>query len=214
LWLEAKGLTDGKTLIPGDFRVYTRAEDGKSKNDHFQTMLEEANERDFEPSFVVFDSWYASLANLKRIRDYGWHWLTRLKSNRLVSPDREGNMSISQVEIPPEGQVVHLKGYGFIKVFRAVSENGDEQYWATDDLQMGEATREELESQGWRMEVYARGIKQCCGIERAQVRKAVAQKNHFLYALRAFLRLETHKLRTGISCYEVNPHGRLPTNES
>jgi hypothetical protein len=44
--------------------------------------------------------------------------------------------------------VVHLKGYGFIKVFRPVSEDGDEQYGATDDLQMDEATREELEGQG------------------------------------------------------------------
>ncbi|GFP30210.1 putative transposase, partial [Candidatus Hakubella thermalkaliphila] len=55
----------------------------------------------------------------------------------------------------------------------------------------------------WRIEVYHREIKQCCGIERAQVRKAVAQKNHFLYALRAFLRLEIHKLRTGNSWYEA-----------
>jgi hypothetical protein len=47
------------------------------------------------------------------------------------------------------------------------------------------------------------GIKQCCGIEQAQVQKAVTQKNHFLYALRAFLRLEMHKLRTGISWYEA-----------
>jgi hypothetical protein len=58
--------------------------------------------------------------------------------------------------------------------------------------------RGELESQGWEVEVYHRVIKQCCGIERAQIRKAVAQKNHFLYALRAFLRLEVHKLRTGV----------------
>ncbi|GFP31168.1 putative transposase [Candidatus Hakubella thermalkaliphila] len=165
-------------------------------------MLKEAKERDFEPSFVLFDTWYASLGNLKRVRDYGWHWLTRLKSNRLVNPDGEGNIPLSQAKIPPEGRVVHLKGYGFIKVFRTVSENGDGQYWATDDLQMDEASREDLESQGWRIEVYHRGIKQCCGIERAQVRKAVAQKNHFLYALRAFLRLEIHKLRTGNSWYE------------
>jgi hypothetical protein len=94
--------------------------------------------------------------------------------------------------------VVHLKGYGFIKVFRTVSEDGDEQYWTTDDLQMDEATRKELQSQGWGIEIYQRGIKQCCGIEQAQVRKAVAQKNHFLYALRAFLRLEMHKLPTGV----------------
>jgi hypothetical protein len=50
---------------------------------------------------------------------------------------------ISQAEIPLKGQVVHLKGYGFIKVFRTVSEDGDEQYWATDALQMDEAIREE-----------------------------------------------------------------------
>jgi hypothetical protein len=88
------------------------------------------------------------------------------------------------------------KGYGFIKVFRTVPQNGDEQYWASD-LQMDEE-RGELESQGWGIEVYHRVIKQCCGIERAQIRKAVVQKNHLLYALRAFLRLEVHKLRTGV----------------
>jgi hypothetical protein len=88
-------------------------------------------------------------------------------------------------------------------VFQTVSEDGDEQYWATDDLQMDEATQEELESQGWGIEVYHHGIKQCCGIERAQVQKAVAQKNHFLYALRAFLRLGMHRLQTGISWYEA-----------
>jgi hypothetical protein len=81
-----------------------------SKNDHFQAMLKKAKERNFESSFVLFDSWYASLANLKSIRDYGWHWLTRLKSNRLVNPDGEGNISISQAEILPEGEVVHPKG--------------------------------------------------------------------------------------------------------
>jgi hypothetical protein len=68
---------------------------------------------------------------------------------------------------------------------------------------MDEATRDELEGQGWGIEAYHRGIKQCCGIERAQVRKTVVQKNHFLYALRAFLRLEVHKWRTGISWYQA-----------
>lgn len=166
-------------------------------------MLEKAKERGFQPRFVLFDSWYGSLGNLKKIRGYGWHWLTRLKSNRLVNPDGEGNVPIKQVEILPEGRIVHLKGYGFIKVFRTASQNGDEEYWATDDLQMDEATRDELEGQGWGIEVYHRGIKQCCGIERAQVRKAVAQENHSLYALRAFLRLEVEKLRTGISWYQA-----------
>jgi hypothetical protein len=42
----------------------------------------------------------------------------------LVNPGGEGNISVSQAEILPEGQVVHVKGYGVIKVFRTVSEDG------------------------------------------------------------------------------------------
>jgi putative transposase len=31
-------------------------------------MLEQAKERGFEPCYVLFDSWYSSLDNLKAIR--------------------------------------------------------------------------------------------------------------------------------------------------
>jgi hypothetical protein len=41
----------------------------------------------------------------------------RLKKNRLVNPDNIKNMQIQTIEIPPKGKVVHLKAYGFIKVF-------------------------------------------------------------------------------------------------
>jgi putative transposase len=63
--------------------------------------------------------------------------------------------------------------------------------------------REVLEKQAWGIEVYHRGIKQCCGIEKSPARKAEAQRYHILLALQAFLRLEVHRLRTGVSCYEA-----------
>jgi hypothetical protein len=78
-------------------------------------MLRKAKERSFQPRIVLFDSWYASVDNLKIIRKSEWHWLTRLKKNRLVNPDNIKNMQIQAIEIPPEGRVVHLKAYGFIK---------------------------------------------------------------------------------------------------
>jgi len=56
-----------------------------------------------------------------------------------------------------------------------------------------------LEKKGWGIEVYHRGLKQCCGVERAQGRKAVSIPGHLLLALRAFLRLEAYRLRTGVS---------------
>ena len=53
------------------------------------------------------------------------------------------------------------------------------------------------------MEVYPRGLKQCGGVERAHVRKALSILGHWLLALRAFLRLEVYRLRTGVSGYEA-----------
>ena len=68
---------------------------------------------------------------------------------------------------------------------------------------MTNATWRELALACWRIESYHRGLKQCCGVERAQVRSAVGQKNHLLLALRAFLRLEDHRLKTGLSWYQA-----------
>ncbi len=55
----------------------------------------------------------------------------------------------------------------------------------------------------WAIEEYHRGLKQCCGVERAQVRSARAQRNHIGLAIRAFLRLEIQWFNTGISWYEA-----------
>jgi putative transposase len=148
LWSEAGA------MVPTDFRVYDKPRDGLSKNDHFRAMLEQANERGFEPRYVLFDSWYSSLENVKAIRSYGWSWLCRLKSNRLVNPDRSGNVAIREIEISTEGRIVHLKGYGMVKVFRTVARDGGDEHWATDDLEMSEQGREELEGSGWGIETF------------------------------------------------------------
>ncbi len=71
---------------------------------------------------------------------------------------------------------MHLKGYGMIRVFRTVAPDGDAEHWATDELGMTEQKREELESRGWGIEEYHRGLKQCCGVERCQLRSAEGQK--------------------------------------
>lgn len=73
---------DRDFMMPVDYRVYEKAGDGKTKNDHFQSMLDAAKQPDFKPKAVLFESWYSSLANLKRVRDHGGIFLTRLKANR------------------------------------------------------------------------------------------------------------------------------------
>jgi hypothetical protein len=195
--------SDGDQHIPCDYRLYEKSQDGQTKNDHFRGMLTQAKDRGFQPACVVFDSWFGSLENLKLIRSYHWTWLTRLKRNRQVNPDGTGNRPISEVEIAAGGIVVHLKGYGFIKVFKIVAPNGDIDYWATNDLEMSQLRRLQLAEFAWSIEEYHRGLKQCCGVERSQLRSSRGQRNHIGLAIRAFLRLEIHWFTTGISWFEA-----------
>ncbi len=184
--------TDGDRHVPCDSRIFDKQRDGLTKNDHFQAVLREAHKRGFRPRCVAFDGWYASLPNLKLLRSFGWTWLTRLKENRLVNPDGTGVVSLSKVEIGENGRILHLTGYGLIRVFRLVSTDGDTEYWATNDLQMTDLTRVKWASYAWAIENYHRGIKQFTGVERCQARAARAQRNHIGLALRAFLRVEMH----------------------
>lgn len=193
----------GDCRLPCDYRLYNKAEDSLSKNDHFRQMIDQAKQRGFTPELVIFDSWYANLKNLKLIRQHGWHWLTQLKSNRLVSTDRSGNRPISDVFIPSSGAIVYLKGYGWIKVFKTVGTNGDVEYWAPSRLEMTLEQSAFYALDAWQVEVYHRGLKQFTGVERAGFRLAVAQRNHIGLAIRAFVRLEVYRLRTGVSWFET-----------
>jgi Transposase DDE domain len=195
--------TDGDRHIPCDYRIFDKQRDKLTKNDHFRAVMREAHARGFRPRAVAFDGWYASLPNLKLLRSFNWTWLTRLKANRSVNPDAQGVVAINQVEIGEAGRVLHLTGYGLIRVFKFVATDGDIEYWATNDLRMSDLTRVKYAGYAWTIENYHRGIKQFCGVERSQVRAARAQRNHIGLALRAFLRLEIHCYHQGISWFEA-----------
>jgi len=169
---------DSNCRLPCDFRIYNKGQDGLSKNDHFRNMVKVAKARGFEPEIVAFDSWYASL-------------------------DRSGKRPISQILIPPEGCLVHLKGYGWVKVFKTVGTNGDCEYWATSKLTLTSEQVAFYALDAWQVEVYHRGLKQFTGLERAQYRLETAQRNHIGLAIRAFVRLEAHRLHSGISWFEA-----------
>ena len=97
-------------------------------------MLTLAHHRRFTPDMVLMDSWYASLETLKLISGFNWVFVTRLRSNRTVStaPGKENRFKISELQISEEGMMVHLKGFGQIKVFLIDFPNGNKEYMATN----------------------------------------------------------------------------------
>ncbi len=195
--------TEGAARLPIDCRLSNAPVDGVDKNRLFREMLATAKQRGFQTAYVCFDSWYSGLDNLKAIRNHGWHWLTRFKSNRALDPDGTGNRQIYLLAIPPEGLVVHLRGYGMVRVFVEVSDDlEDVAFWASSDLSMTAQEREQVASEALAIEEYHRGLKQCCAVERCQARRERSQRNHILFAMRACVRLEWRRLWSGLSWYE------------
>jgi hypothetical protein len=215
---------DGDRVLPCDYRIYHDPQQA-TKNDHFRAMIDVAHARGLRPAFVLFDSWYASLGNLKHVRALGWAWLTRLKANRLVNKDRQGQRPLSRTDISAQGTVVWLTGHGLVKVLKIVAPDGGIDYWASSELTTTDLQRQQMAEHGWAIETCHKGIQQCAEAERCQARSARAQRNHIGLALRAFLRLQWHLFSTGISwlqakaciirdairSYLAHPSIRLPT---
>jgi hypothetical protein len=191
--------TEGVRVVPVYYRVFDKDRYVKTKNDHFSEMLLSAHERGFMPQLVCFDSWYASIENLKLVRSLGWHFLTRLKSNRQIRVSGGALEAVSEAGLAGGGTVVWLKGFGSVKVFRVRTTDGASEYWATSLEEMTEPERQEFVKSAWRIEMYHRGLKQQCLIERAQCRRLRPVLNHIGLCIRAFVRLESHCYREKMS---------------
>lgn len=195
--------TDLTRCVPVDYRVYQKPQDGKTKNDLFQELLNKAKTRGFMPPYVLMDSWYSSIDNLKFIRSKEWKFICNLKSNRIVSCDRVP-MAISDLPLAnKQVRKVWLKAFGHILVCKVVATNGDETYLATNDLSL---TGYEMFlghfQQRWNIEEFHRGIKQTTGIEKCYSIKARSQKTHIFASFVAFVRLEAVRITGHLSWYE------------
>lgn len=189
---------ESEEFIPVDYRVYDKDTDGKTKNDHFRDMLKLAQQRGLNPDAVVMDAWYSSMDNLKAIRSMGWIWVMGLKKNRKVNRGE----TLEKLHIPDEGIKVHLRGYGWITVFRFVAKNGRTDYIGTN---MENPSRDRIEAiikARWKIEVYHRELKQTCGLERCQSRTGRAQRNHIFLAISAWIQKYKRRLVEGVSFYQ------------
>jgi hypothetical protein len=184
--------------VPIDYRVYDKDTDGKTKNDHFRDMLKLAYDRGLNPDAVVMDAWYSSLDNLKAIRSMGWIWVMGLKKNRKVNRGE----TLEKLHIPDEGLKVHLRGYGWITVFRFVAKNGRTDYIGTNMEDPSRDRIEKITKARWKIEVYHRELKQTCGLERCQSRTGRAQRNHIFLAISAWIQKYKRRAVEGISFYQ------------
>jgi hypothetical protein len=187
-----------ESSVPIDYRIYDKNTDGKTKNTHFCDILSLAKVRGLTPEAVVIDAWHSSLKNLKAIRDHGWVWITSLRKNRKVNR----NDNLENLIIPAEGLRVHLRGYGWVTVFKFVAKNGRIDYITTNRETLTREQVKRVMKARWSIEVYHRELKQTCGIERCQARTGRAQRNHIFIAISAWLQKYQQRLKHKISFYQ------------
>jgi hypothetical protein len=197
--------TKGEEYIPVDYRIYQKENDDKTKNEHFQDMLKKAKKRDFKPLYVLTDSWYSGVENLKLIvKELNWNFISSFKSNRKVSVTKGIYISISDLPLAnKQVRKVMLKGYGYIMVCKLVAKNGDITYLGTNDLTLTDYNHYKKHFDcRWMIEEFHRGIKQTTGIEKCYATKASSQRTHIFASFIAFVKLETARVREQISWYE------------
>jgi len=197
---------------PIDYRIFAPEYEKATKNDHFLAMLKAAFEvRNIRAKYVLFDSWYASVANLKYIHRHDRIFYTTLKSNRLVSLTKEeGYVHLQDIDWTSErlktGISVKLKDVPFlVKLFKIVATDGDIDWVITNDPATDLTTpivrgRNDVR---WDVECFHREIKQLTGIEKCQCQNEWAQRNHIACCYHAWLALKVHATKIKKTLYRT-----------
>lgn len=183
---------------PVNYRIYDKSE-GKTKNDYFLEMIKQVQSWGLKPAWVSGDSWYASLENLKFLRNEGVGFLFGVANNRQVSQEQGKQVQIQTLEVCDGGLVVYLKEFGWVKVFRQDFKHEARYYilYLPDLENLKQLTRHEFKQvhdRHWLIESFHRVIKQVCNIERFQVRDEQAIRNHFFCSIRGFSKLQTMRI--------------------
>ena len=199
-------------FYPIDYRIYASGQDGKTKNDHFADMVINAVfAKKIKAKRILFDSWYASAANLKLVHRLGLVFFTTLKSNRMVSLSKEGGwIHLNDIEWTAEriknGVMVKLKEVPFkVQLFKVVATDGDIDWVITNspDETLTTQVAQDTNDVRWQIEELHRGLKQLTGTEKCQCRKGRSQRNHIACCYHAWLSLKVKAKVLGKTLYQT-----------
>jgi hypothetical protein len=182
--------TDGNTRFPIGFRLWKK-DDKKSRLDLAIEILKEAKKTlKIKPDYVLMDSFYAAAKLLKCVRKLKWHWIAKLKPNRLVD-----KVQVRDAFTYRYGNKIGKLTEG-IKAL-VVKDNG--HYWASSDLTLTSTIVKELYRKRQLIEEFFKILKSELRIEGCSARNQIAQINHIFLTLIAFCKLEDFRIKKNIS---------------
>jgi putative transposase len=185
--------TNGAVRIPLGIRLWQRG--GPSKYELALELLSYARNRlHCRPEYVLFDAWYPSKALLKRVRDYGWYFVCRLKKNRRFN----GQPLRAHRRHPYWAECGWLTGGLKVLVVRYGT-----KYYASNRLTLPAAEVRRLYRIRAQIEEVIRVCKDQLGLNGCQARSERAQEHHVSCCLGAFCVLERERQDRGLTIYKL-----------
>jgi putative transposase len=188
--------TNGTCRIPLGMRLWRKG--GPSKYALALELLSYARNRlHCRPDYVLFDAWYPSKAILKRLRDYGWYFVCRVKKNRRFN----GHAVRHHRRHPYWAEIGRLSGGLKVLVVRYGA-----KYYATNRLTLSAVEVRRHYRVRAQIEEVIRACKDQLGLGGCQARSERAQQHHLTCCLVAFCVLEREAQDRGLSIYKLKRH--------
>jgi hypothetical protein len=184
----------------------------KTKNELFRQMLLKCAEQ-FRFDYVMADSWYASVENMKLIKSLGVQFIMALKSNRKVALSMEAKkakeyISIELLQPGQQAMEVWLEELDFPllltkQVFKDEDPTGGELYLACSDLSLSYEQINTYYKKRWGVEEYHKSVKSNVAFAKSPTKTIKTQMNHFVLSIVAYAKLEWLKQRTKLNHFAM-----------
>jgi len=208
--------------------VKTRQEKRKSettKNQMMRQMISQAIHNQLPFKYVLADSWFASVDNMRFIEKKKKFFIFDMKSNRLAalseSDRNQGRWTrIDELDIPDNTPVeVWLKDLAFpVLLTKQVFTNKDQstgtRFLASNDFSLSEGEFTAIYHKRWGVEEYHKGLKQHTGIAKSPTRVLKTQSNHIFASIIAYIKLEALKFPSKMNHFAMKSKIYLAANKA
>lgn len=175
-----------------------------SKNELMRQMIAQSIANGLIFKYILADSWFSSVENLKYIADKKKFFIFDIQSNRLAAlseKDRNlGNWTrIDELNISNNVPVkVWLKDLEFpILVNKQVFTNKDNstgfRFLISNDFSLTDQQFTTIYKKRWSVEEYHKSLKQNASVAKSPTRKIQTQSNHLFASIMAYIKLESLK---------------------
>lgn len=171
-----------------------------TKQQRFRELLYNAKQNAVKFKYVLADTWFASVENMKFIRlELDKHFIMPLKNNRKVALSEDDQKIGKFVKIKDldleEGTEVWLDGLPLaVRLVKTVFKNEDESsgilYLVTSNLELTDEQVSTIYKKRWKVETYHKSLKSNASLAKSPTKTPRTQANHLFASICAFIKLE------------------------